>query len=391
MNILFLSRDYPPNLIGGVGIYTVEMSRQLVREGHNVFVITSAGEFESEYVDKGVRVFRVKPKRFRIFNPLRDKIGRFLERIEYSYTVSKKIREVVKKFGIDVVESCEARAEGFWYFLFHRRPFLVIKLHTPESIVYKLDNVRKNMDFKLVEYLENWWIERADKVIGLTDEVIRLTKAYFNIKKDHFPKVPNPIDINYFKPAQDSGGRSGNTILYVGRFEFRKGVHVLAKAMPKIIERVPDARFVFIGSDCGMRSYVLAKVKEYNCEKNVLLIDEISRDALIPHYQDAAVCVIPSLWENHPYVCLESMSCGKAVVASRIGGLAEIVKDGENGVLVTPGSFLDLAYKITGLLTDRDTRHRLGRNARTYMETHYSPEVVAGKTVDIYREILKKR
>jgi glycosyltransferase involved in cell wall biosynthesis len=391
MNILFLSKDYPPNLIGGVGIYTLEMSRILAKSGQNVFVITSANDLESEYIDKGVRVCRVKPKRFKALDLLRNKIGGFIERLEYSLSVSKKIKDLDRRFKIDIVESCEARAEGFWYFLFNRKPALVVKLHTPESIVFKLDSVRRNLDYALIEFLENWWIERADSIVGLTDAIVDLTKAYFKLNRKYFPKMPNPIDANLFKISPVKAPSGKRIILYAGRLEFRKGVHILIKTVPIVLKEFPDALFIFAGSDCGMRPYITKKIQEFCCAENVTLKDYISREDLVGYYQEASICVIPSLWENHPYVCLEAMACGRAVIASRVAGLAEIIKDNENGILAVPGSFMDLAEKIKNILKDSEKRGRIGINAKKFIDAFYSPESVLRQAMSIYGEAAKKR
>ena len=82
MNVLFLSKDYPPHLIGGVGIYVYEMSRLLARMGHNVFIITKTDTIPCEYVDAGVCVYRVKSKYFRFLAAVRKKLPGFLERLE---------------------------------------------------------------------------------------------------------------------------------------------------------------------------------------------------------------------------------------------------------------------------------------------------------------------
>lgn len=390
MNILFLSRDYPPHLIGGVGIYVLEMSRLLAGNGHNVFVITGSNDNDSEYVDKGVRIFMVRPKRFKFLDPLRDKIGGFIERLEYSWAVSNKIKEIVNRFDINVIESCEARAEGFWYFLFNRKPPLIIKLHTPESIVFKLDNVRKTINFKLVELLEHWWIERADKVIGLTDAVIRLTTDYFKLNRNHFKKVLNPIDINYFTPLKKIIPKEHKIVLYAGRLEFRKGVHVLVKAIPYVLKKIPDVKFIFVGSDCGMKPYLLKKLTESNCLNNVIFQENIPREDIVNFYHKADVTVIPSLWENHPYVCLEAMACGNAVIAGNAGGLKEIVND-KNGILVKPGSFKELADKIILVLENDALKANLGVSARRFMEDNYNPEKTLKETTDVYQGLVKKK
>lgn len=389
MNILFLSKDYPPNLIGGVGIYVREATQALSCMGHNVFIITGTQDTEIEYVDRGVKVYRVKTRRLKIFDSFRDSLGRFIDRLEYSLAVSKKIKEITRQYGIDIVESCEARAEGFWYFLFNKKPKLVVKLHTPESIVFKLDHEPKTLDYKLIEYLEHWWIERADQVISLTDAVTDLTRKYFDIKKSPFPKVANPIDFTKFALTSQSFNKNGvKTILYAGRLEFRKGVHVLIKAIPRVIKKYPEVRFIFAGNDCGMSSYMLMKAKQSGVLNNIDLLGGIERKELIKYYFSASCCVVPSLWENHPYVCLEAMACGRPVVASKAGGIPEIIKDGITGLLVNPGSFEGLAEAIIKILENQDLAEKLGGNAKKYIENEYSINKVIKQTVDIYEKVI---
>jgi glycosyltransferase involved in cell wall biosynthesis len=385
MNILFLSRDYPPNQIGGVGIYAYEASRLLAKLGHRVFVITEAIGHPLEYLDQGVHIFRVKPRKYPIFNPIRERLKYFTERLEYSYTVSKKIQDVISRYNIDIIESSEARAEGFWYYFLRNKPPLVIKLHTPEGIVYKLNRQPITKEWQLIEYLEEWWISRAHRLIGLSKSVVKLTQTHYRIRFNNIPIVSNPIDINLFKPANFLNNKG--YILYVGRLEYRKGVHVLLRAIPSILKKFPQVKFIFIGSDCGMKDYLLGKIAGYGIKDFIEFIDQISRRDLISYYQQSTLCVVPSLWENHPYVILEAMACGKPVIATDVGGIPEIIKDRINGILVPPGSVLSLADSITELLSDKKLQEILGTNARKFIEDQYAPERVIQRTLNIYKEL----
>lgn len=392
MNILFLSKDYPPDLIGGVGVYVREASQALAHMGHNVFVITGTQDREVEYIDQGVKVCRVKAGKLKIFNVLRNTLKGFIERLEYSLAVSRKIKEVVRQYDIDIVESCEARAEGFWYFLFNKKPKLIVKLHTPESIVFKLNHDARSLDYILIEHLEHWWIERADKIVGLTDAITHLTCHYFNIKKNSFPKVANPIDLSRFDQGEYHGNENGQkSILYVGRLEFRKGVHILIKAMPEVIKKYPEARFIFVGADCGMYHYLTAKARQLGVFNNIDLLGEVERNRVKEYYFSASCCVVPSLWENHPYVCLEAMACGKPVIASRVGGIPEIIRDGTTGLLFNPGSFNALAEAINKVLGNEEFASKLGSNAKEYIKNEYSINRIIKQTVDIYEKVLNDR
>ena len=390
MNILFLSKDYPPDLVGGVGVYVKEASQALVRMSHNVFVITGTQDREVEYIDQGVRVCRVKTRKLKIFNAFRDILKGFIDRLEYSLAVSRKIKEIVRQYNIDIVESCEARAEGFWYFLFNKKPKLIIKLHTPESIVFKLNHDARSLDYILMEHLEHWWIERADKVIGLTDAITHLTCRYFNIKKNSFPKVANPIDISRFN-QEECLGNGQKSVLYVGRLEFRKGVHILIKAMPEVIKKYPKARFIFVGADCGMSHYIVTKARQLKVFNNIDLIGEIERNKVKEYYFSASCCVVPSLWENHPYVCLEAMACGRPVIASKVGGIPEIIRDGTTGLLFNSGSFNALAEVIIRVLGNEELASKLGSNAKEYIKNEYSIDKIIKQTVDIYEKVINDR
>jgi len=254
--------------------------------------------------------------------------------------------------------------------------------------VFKLDHVKKNLDYQLIEYLEQWWIERADQVISLTDAIGRLTCQYFKIKKCSFPKVCNPIDINRLTHTDCKENTSGKDVLYIGRLEFRKGVNILLRTIPRVIDRHPEARFIFIGSDCGMRDYILSKAERLRIQDKIILVGEIARDKVIDYYYTASCCVVPSLWENHPYVCLEAMACGRPVIASNVGGIPEIIKHGSTGLLFPPGSFMALAENIIMLLGDMHLRKMLGENAKKHIQKEYSLEAVSNQSISIYEKVL---
>lgn len=390
MNVLFLSKDYPPDLIGGVGVYIKEISRLLVKMGHSAHIITATDDTPIEYTDAGVRVYRVRPKKIKLWRDLMPIMGGLLQRLEYSLAVSEKITEIIRRYPIDLIEASEARAEGFWYYLLRRRPPLVIKLHTPETLAFKLDHTPQTLDFRLLKALEAFWISRATQRTGISQEVVDLASRHFSMKLGGVPLLPNPIDIELFRPSSHPDTDNHFNILYVGRLEFRKGVHILIRAFAYLQTRIPDATLTFIGGDCGMKGYLLKRRAGLKNPGSVTLIDQVPRESLVEQYQKSTLCVVPSIWENYPYVCLEAMSCGKPVVASNIGGLKSMIKHGHSGWLVAPGSSRDLGEALTLLLGDHQLRRRLGSNARSSIEQNYSPEVVAGKTIELYKKILKR-
>src|SRR6185436_8573895 len=105
-------------------------------------------------------------------------------------------------------------------------------------------------------------------------------------------------------------------------------------------------------------------------------------------YRDATVCVVPSLWEGFGYVAAEAMACGAAVVASRVGGLAEVVEDGKSGILVAPGNAGELAAGIVSLIRDAARRFAIASAARQRIVENFSSPVVATQVADLYGRLV---
>ncbi len=392
MTIVFLSKDYPPHLIGGVGVYVQEISRLLARLGHAVHVITVGEEMALDYIDGGVQVHRIIAARIRTGTYFRNLLPGFLERLEYSLAVSQKLEELRRRIPIDIVESSEARAEAFWFYVFRRRPPLVIKLHTPETVAFQLDHTPVTADYRFIKRLEEFWIRCARVRVGISQDVVEVTRKHFKLPLGEVPLIPNPIDLELFRPTPcvDRPPQDPE-ILYVGRLEFRKGVHVLIRAFARVQQRFPLARLVCIGGECGMKAYLMRKQQELTDPDRVVFIDQVSREQLVSYYQRSSVCVIPSLWENYPYVCLEAMACAKPVVASAIGGLKTMIRDNETGLLVSPGSPQELAGALTRLLGDVLLQKRLGAAARVHLQEHFAPEKIARQALEVYASLVKKK
>jgi glycosyltransferase involved in cell wall biosynthesis len=245
------------------------------------------------------------------------------------------------------------------------------------------------LDYRLIKSLEERWLQKASRKIGLSRDVVELTARHFKTRLDNVPLVPNPVDINFFKPSSDAFLNDSLYILYVGRLEFRKGIHTLIRAFSYLQDCLPQSRLTLIGADCGMKSYLFEKIAKLKYPDRVIWIDQIPRENLLEYYRNSSVCVIPSIWENYPYVCLEAMACAKPVIASDIGGLHTMIRHGENGLLFTPGSSRQLTERLAYLLKNPQLMRQFGQAGRKSIEETYAPEKIAEATLQIYESLLK--
>jgi glycosyltransferase involved in cell wall biosynthesis len=206
--------------------------------------------------------------------------------------------------------------------------------------------------------------------------------------------IPNPVDTDHFKPVSQSEPDSVTNILCVGRPRFLKGIQVLAHAIPTVWEGSPETTFTFVPASMGksgespLDSYRAMLGNLVEDPRIRIVAQPVTRADMPRLYRRATLCVVPSLWEGFGYVCAEAMACGLAVIASRTGGLAEIVEDEESGVLVEPGNATELAAAILDLVRDAKRRAKIGARARDRVVEEFSSSAIAAKMADLYRQVV---
>lgn len=199
--------------------------------------------------------------------------------------------------------------------------------------------------------------------------------------------VPNAIDGNFFELANTSDGR---TLLFAGRVIPRKRVLDLIRAFARIARQVPLAQLRIAGECSSEPSYVESVrrfIQKANLEDCVHLLGALSEETVLHEFAGCDVLALPSAQETAPMVIAQAMAAGKPVVATRVGGVAEMVSDGETGFLVEVGDIDGLADALLRLLRDPPLRARMGQSGRKFAVENYHANTVAKHTYDVYRKI----
>jgi glycogen synthase len=286
---------------------------------------------------------------------------------------------------------------------------LVITVHSLEPLrPWKREQLGGGYDFSL--WVEKTALEMADAIIAVSGETKRDIERLFDVGPERVHVIHNGIDPGEYCKVSSTDALKRHVIdpgkpylLFVGRITRQKGIIYLVRAIPYMH---PDFQIVLCAGapdtpDIAqeMKDAVESATRE---RSDVIWIEEmVDRNAVIELYSHAAVFCCPSIYEPFGIINLEAMACETAVVASAVGGIKEVVVDGETGFLVPleqmkespfepldPDKFSrDLAAKINQLMADPKLRERFGKAGRKRAEEKFSWSAIAEKTKALYETL----
>ena len=388
LRVGLLARVYPPHRrLGGIARYTQELAHALHALGHEVHVFT---EGEPATRREGIRLFVhgvvSDPSPLYPLLPMTDRIMR------WSVAVADRVIELARAgTPLDVVESPNWESEGVALQRTGLVP-VVLRVVSPLAIVAATERWPRTVDLRLASGLERWSIGNADGVTTPTSAVVGTVREAVGV--DPLRRRYRAITLG-LPPRPIAPPAAKQRLLFVGRLERRKGVDTLFAVLPQLLERHPDLHVDIVGDDSvaidgrvGFRQRFESTHRRASWRRRCRFHGVLADGDVERLYRDCTLLVAPSLYESFGLIYLEAMRWGKPVIGCRSGGVAEVVRDGETGLLVPPGDPEALLDAIDRLLDDRELCRRLGENGRRLIETDFSPRLMAERTAAFYRDVL---
>lgn len=243
--------------------------------------------------------------------------------------------------------------------------------------------------FLLRETLEAFYLRAARTVIATSNQIVALARNAGGPPKN-IVWINNSVDGGFLaEPPAAPGDSDGPTLLFVGIITPRKGLHFLLAAFRELTTRHPNAKLRVVGPTDVSREYAQGLMTEYSAlieSQHLHFTGAIDQSALLREYRQADVFVLPSLGETAPVAISQAMAVGLPVVATRIGGIPDMIVEQATGLLVPPADTAALGAAIDRLLSDRDLMRGMGRDARRIGIERYSPSVNAEKMYRVYRD-----
>ncbi len=400
MKALILTNEYPPNVYGGAGMHVAELTRAL--RSRIAIEVRAFGDQDEQADGWCVRGYPPPPD-----PPAGD----------------PRLRPAWGAFARDLAMAADATDADLvhchtWYThlagLLASRAYslpLMLTVHSLEPLrPWKREQLAGGYD--LSSWVEKTALEAADAVIavsrGTREDVLR----HFDVAAERVHVIHNGIDSEFFAPdmATDALERHGIAldvpyILFVGRITRQKGIVHLIRAIRQLDAGIGVVLAAGLPDTPELAAEVEAGVIAAQQERpNVVWIpDMLSRSDVRQLYSHATLFVCPSVYEPFGIINLEAMACGRAVVAAAVGGIPEVVVDGETGVLVPvefkqddpmtpadPDRFAgDLAAAINALMADPERRAAMGAAGRRRAVEQFAWSSIADQTLALYRNVVE--
>ena len=402
MKLAILSYEYPPETgYGGIGTYSYYHARALAKLGHQVHVIagsTSGGIHHSEH--DGVRVTRIKRAGWvqRLAQgAAQRRCGWFANRLETAHAAYEALAHLLEREQIELVEMPECGGDGLLVTTLLPVP-TVVKFHSPARLIMGIYDTPR-LDRELTSFVEQVAINQASARTSCSRYLADEVEAKMNVPPP-VHVIPNGIDVPLFDrdegiDVHDRLGlpKDGVKIFFANRMEERKGLHIVEAMAPDVLRRHPDAHFVLAGGDTFgyMRDRVLPFIKKQRLQNRFHYVGALDLPTVRAALKSIDIFLIPSLWENCPYSCIEAMTAGRAIVSSDCGGMPELIQDRQNGLLARSGEAASFTAALDELIEDRAMRERLGAAARATVEERLTDVAVAEQALAVYRETVSAR
>ncbi|MHB8168795.1 MAG: glycosyltransferase family 4 protein [Thermoleophilia bacterium] len=371
---------------GGLSLHTLTLSRQLLARGHEVRVLSmSDGPLLDGFREAGIESSVM---------PAAGVAGR--RDLPFLLRAARSIRQQVADFRPDVVHSHGQQAHLLCALSLPRRQIFVASAHGSfrqfagghTGRDRAASSLIKIFQYGAMDRIAGW---RSDRMVAVCEATRQELIETLRLRPAKVAVIPNGIEEQTVAAEtadavrrQLPGDADTPLVVFVGRIGFHKGCQDLVEAAAMVLKARPAVRFALVGEG-PLKAKLEAETVAHGLAEHVIFTGQrLDAAALIAA---ADVVVLPSHTEGLPLTLLEAAMLAKPMVATSVGGVPEIVRAGETGLLVAPGEPAALAQALGELLADGGARQRLGDNARQLWEQRFTAAAMADGMEKLYREL----
>jgi glycosyltransferase involved in cell wall biosynthesis len=290
--------------------------------------------------------------------------------------------------GMAVIETHSYGAPAAALLSARRRPRVITRVSTTARQVNAVTAIHSRV-LRWTERAERRAIQRSDALLTHTLHHRDLVCSQEHLRPEQFEIVPHGIpDPGRPTQAAAAGADAPVQFLFVGRFERRKGIDVLLRAIPAVARDCPAARFTLAGSKADGILWTEFARAHPDLGDRVTAPGKVPPHILADLYRTCDVLVAPSRYESFGLIYPEAMAHGKPVIGCRTGGIPEVVQHDVTGLLAEPGDVSSLVAAMSALARDLEQRRRMGQAGRADFEARFSATRMAERSIAVYSRLL---
>ena len=377
---------------GGLANYIHRVARALAGMGHDIHVLTLSEIDEAEFEHEGVTVHRIANSKpwSRLDHLTRYRLPSSILFLDFSVKVYRKLRLLNAQSPFQLVQFPNYSCCGLFSMLFLRVPH-VLRASSYQPTLNEAIGIRRTLNSRIVKRLEGLQFRLSPHVFAPSHTLQRMLANKAQLARTRVIRTPFYVETRDWETSvYDRFLHGKKYLLFFGRFQLHKGFHTLAQALPRFLERYPDAYVALVGRDMG--SSLAPSMADYAREhcgsfaQRFVVLERLPHHQLYPVIAGAHLIALPSLIENLPNACLEAMGLGKVVIGTANTSFDELISDGATGFLVPPNNPGALAEKIISAWIHPELEE-IGAAARQ-KSWEFSPERTVETLLTYYREIL---
>lgn len=369
LKIALLVNHFPPEYLGGTEIAAKDLAKNLADLGNEIHVVTAGKKESCTFCNDGFTVHYVgRDDKIPIFSSLLLLIDIFI---------------IIRRLKPDLI---------------HSQSYIFAWIGASMSRFFKIPHVAWGQgsdiysEYRFKEIILEYVGNGTDVFLALSEDMASKLRSMIS-KPIRIMIMPNGIDISRFQvdsrmDVHQEIDINYKKIIYVGTLRPVKNVSVLIQAFALVRERIPSSRLTIVG-DGIEKSRLESLVRDLKIQDFVTFQGRVENEELPKYLRKADVFVLPSKFEGFGIVVIEAMASGLPVVVTKVGGLSEIIEDGENGFLIDPEDSKQIADSIEIVLTNQEMRDKMGENNRQKAMS-YDSKKIAARIFSIYETIVPK-
>jgi glycosyltransferase involved in cell wall biosynthesis len=385
MNILIVTPYFPPQT-GGVATYIDSLQRFLKQKGHQVYILPQG---TSHVISPRLTTTNALVYDFYMRLPWVpcSPVKGLVAFLVYFFPTLLQLRRFLKGKAIDL--TMLEYPMPYMYYLYLLKLLNITRLIVG---IHGDDILSLHLTPKSEQWLVKQVIKRADWLLAHSSSLMSQAEILVGGLNDNRSYIPCGIELDRLRALSEC--QTGHSllssrpyILTVAKLYGRKGLDVLLQAIKRLGVGVDGYRFVIVGD--GPEEQALKQLAlELGIQDKVVFTGELQVTEISHLYRHCEFFVLPSRSEPFGIVLLEAMTFGKAIIATRVGGIPEFINHGHNGLLVAPNDSDGLAKQIRRMISDPELRWEIGRNGLTTVEEKYDYGVIIGRYEKLFQSIL---